>query len=129
MWTVSPVVRTWIQSKEGTWRKPVLAEVLRDVRPAFRFDAVHQPAYKDMKGKTLYVWPDYLIAPTSFSQVALKEKGKDPSRFAEFWKNPKARVYQFLGQDNVFFYILMQGAMWLGTQKDPMRLPEAGELQ
>ncbi|MEW5848359.1 MAG: class I tRNA ligase family protein [Myxococcota bacterium] len=84
---------------------------------------------EDLKGKTLYVWPDSLIAPISFSQVALKQKGQDPARYAEFWKDPEARVVQFLGQDNVFFYVLMQGAMWLGTQEDPHRLPKAGELQ
>ena len=83
----------------------------------------------EMEGKTLYVWPDSLIAPISFTKVALKEKGADPARYAEFWRNPNARVYQFLGQDNVFFYVLMQGAMWLGTQDDPMHLPQAGEFQ
>ncbi len=83
----------------------------------------------DMEGKTLYVWPDSLIAPISFSQVALAQSGRDPKRYAEFWCNPNARVYQFLGQDNVFFYVLMQGAMWLGHQADPMRMPVAGELQ
>jgi methionyl-tRNA synthetase len=80
-------------------------------------------------GKTLYVWPDSLIAPIAFSQVALKQRGQDPARFAEYWKDPESRVYQFLGQDNVYFYILMQGAMWLGTQDDPMRMPKAGEYQ
>lgn len=83
----------------------------------------------EMEGKTLYVWPDSLIAPIPFSQVALKQKGQDPARYEEFWKDPEARIYQFLGQDNVFFYILMQGAMWLGTQEDPHRLPKAGEYQ
>jgi methionyl-tRNA synthetase len=83
----------------------------------------------DLAGKTLYVWPDSLIAPISFSQVALKDKGIDPARHADYWRDPKARVVQFLGQDNVFFYVLMQGAMWLGTQPDPHRLPVAGELQ
>ncbi|OFZ55068.1 MAG: methionine--tRNA ligase [Bdellovibrionales bacterium RIFOXYC1_FULL_54_43] len=83
----------------------------------------------EMEGKTLYVWPDSLIAPISFTKVALNEKGADPARYAEFWCNPNARVYQFLGQDNVFFYVLMQGAMWLGTQDDPLRLPRAGEFQ
>jgi methionyl-tRNA synthetase len=83
----------------------------------------------EMAGKTLYVWPDSLIAPISFTQVALKQKGRDPSTFAEFWKDPNARVAQFLGQDNVYFYVLMQGAMWMGTQKDILRLPEAGEFQ
>ena len=35
----------------------------------------------------------------------------------------------FIGQDNVYFYVVMQGALWLGTQDDPHRLPVAGELQ
>jgi methionyl-tRNA synthetase len=83
----------------------------------------------DLAGKTLYVWPDSLIAPISFSQVALAARGDDPARYAEFWRDPEARVYQFLGQDNVFFYVLMQGAMWLGTQDDPHRLPGPGDLQ
>ena len=83
----------------------------------------------EMAGKTLYVWPDSLIAPIAFSQVALKQKGRDPAEFEKFWKDPNARVAQFLGQDNVYFYVLMQGAMWLGTQKDQARLPEPGEYQ
>jgi methionyl-tRNA synthetase len=83
----------------------------------------------DLVGKTLYVWPDSLIAPISFTEVALANKGEDPARQADFWRDPEAAVYQFLGQDNVFFYVLMQGAMWLGTQDDPHRLPRRGELQ
>ncbi len=83
----------------------------------------------DLAGKTLYVWPDSLIAPIAFTQVALAEKGRDPEGYAEYWRDPAARVTQFLGQDNVFFYVLMQGAMWLGTQDDPHRLPVPGELQ
>lgn len=85
--------------------------------------------FPDMEGKTLYVWPDSLIAPISFTQVALKARGQDPARYAEFWREPGVRVSQFLGQDNVFFYTLMQGAMWLGTQDDPQSLPGAGDLQ
>ncbi|WP_437975122.1 class I tRNA ligase family protein [Sorangium sp. So ce295] len=83
----------------------------------------------ELCGKTLYVWPDSLIAPIAFSQVALARRGVDPARYVDFWCDPEARIYQFLGQDNVFFYVLMQGAMWLGTQPDPRRLPAPGELQ
>jgi len=83
----------------------------------------------DLAGKTLYVWPDSLIAPISFSEVALEQKGIDRARYADFWRDPDAAIYQFLGQDNVFFYVLMQGAMWLGTQDDPHRLPIRGDLQ
>jgi methionyl-tRNA synthetase len=83
----------------------------------------------DMVGKTLYVWPDSLIAPLSFTQVALQQKGRSPSEYEAFWKNPATRIDQFIGQDNVFFYVLMQGAMWVGTQPDVTRAPVAGELQ
>lgn len=83
----------------------------------------------EMVGKTLYVWPDSLIAPISFCQVALKNKGRDPQEHEAFWRDPNAKFYQFLGQDNVYFYTLMQGALWLGTQADTQRLPVAGELQ
>jgi methionyl-tRNA synthetase len=83
----------------------------------------------EMAGKTLYVWPDSLIAPISFTKVALKEKGRSESEYEQFWKNPKARVTQFLGQDNVYFYVLMQGAMWIGSQDDPTHLPGEHDLQ
>lgn len=83
----------------------------------------------EMKGKTLYVWPDSLIAPIAFSQVALQGQGRDPAEHEAFWKDPESRVVQFLGQDNVFFYVIMQGALWLGSQEDPMRQPMPGEYQ
>lgn len=83
----------------------------------------------DMQGKTLYVWPDSLIAPIAFSKVALKNQGKNPELYKEFWTDPESRVFQFLGQDNVYFYVLMQGAMWLGTQQDIHRQPVKGDYQ
>ena len=83
----------------------------------------------DMNGKTLYVWPDSLIAPIVFTQVALEQSGRPKDDYKKFWCDPNASVVQFLGQDNVFFYVIMQGSMWLGTQGDLTRLPIAGELQ
>jgi methionyl-tRNA synthetase len=83
----------------------------------------------DMAGKTLYVWPDSLIAPISFTQLALAARGRTPSDNVAFWKDPESRIFQFLGQDNVFFYVLMQGALWLGTQNDPQSLPARGDYQ
>jgi methionyl-tRNA synthetase len=83
----------------------------------------------DMATKSMYVWPDSLIAPISFTQVALKNMGRDPKEYEKFWKAPGAKIYQFLGQDNVYFYVLMQGAMWFGTQKDIHKQPEAGDFQ
>lgn len=82
-----------------------------------------------MENKSLYVWPESLIAPINFTKVALKQKGQDPEKWKDYWLDPEANVYQFLGVDNVYFYVLMQGAMWFGTQADPLRQPIKGELQ
>jgi len=84
---------------------------------------------KEMEGKTLYVWPDSLIAPISFSQVALIKQGRNQEEYKKFWNDSESKVYQFLGQDNVYFYTLMQGAMWFGTQENPHKQPTNGELQ
>ena len=83
----------------------------------------------DMKGKTLYVWPDSLIAPIVFTQVALEQSGRELDQYKDFWCDPEASVVQFLGQDNVFFYVIMQGAMWLGHETNPQQLPVKGDLQ
>ena len=198
MWKVSDPLRVWLQGKERTWRRGVLADCLDKVRPALHFANLHEAAYKALKatlpphkgkytagkrvllqfadkaglelgraaltaagiatcfadewahrsisrdiswgiplpaidpelaGKTLYVWPDSLLAPISFTQVALAASGRDPAEWTGYWTDPAARVVQFLGQDNIFFYVLMQGALWLGSQADPGRQPIAGELQ
>jgi len=98
----------------------------RDVAWGIPLPEVGDP---EMMGKTLYVWPDSLIAPIAFTQVALKKMGRAPEEYKQFWMDPHAKIYQFLGQDNVFFYVLMQGAMWMGMQSDFSRLPIEGELQ
>lgn len=82
-----------------------------------------------MKGKTFYVWPESLIAPISFTRFALKQQGIDPEKFVDYWHNPKSRVAQFIGVDNVFFYTVMQGALWFGSQKDPSTMPTDQDLQ
>lgn len=83
----------------------------------------------EMEGKTLYVWPDSLIAPLAFTQAALEAKGQNRELYKEFWCHPESRIYQFLGQDNVYFYVLMQGALWFGTQENPQQMPKPDELQ
>ena len=100
--------------------------ITRDVKWGVALPEEIDPA---MNTKTLYVWPDSLIAPISFSEVALKTKGLDPDTVTEFWNDSDSKIYQFLGQDNVFFYVLMQATLWLGSQEDPKHMPQAGDLQ
>ena len=82
-----------------------------------------------MKGKTFYVWPESLVAPVAFANTALKEQGRSDQKVEDYWMNPNGKIAQFIGIDNVFFYSVMQGAMWFGTQADKSRMAIEGELQ
>ncbi len=59
----------------------------------------------------------------------LKNRVADKELYKEFWCDPEATVVQFLGQDNVFFYVIMQGSMWLGHEDNSLQLPQKGDLQ
>ena len=60
---------------------------------------------------TFYVWPESLWAPISFVKAFLKFK-KSKHTLADFWCNTDARIYQFIGEDNIFFYNIAQAGMF-----------------
>lgn len=67
---------------------------------------------------TVWVWPESLWAPISFTQTVLEaDKSNHSERYSsddwrDWWCDPDARVYQFIGQDNIYFYCVAQPAMW-----------------
>lgn len=79
---------------------------------------------------TFWVWPESLWAPISFSSAYLESIGKDKNSWPEWWCNPEAAVYQFIGEDNVYFYGPAQAAMFFGMQGEKTTgLPPQGQLQ
>ena len=76
---------------------------------------VPSPDLEDVSGLTVWVWPESLWAPISFTQTALAtaEPGRYSSQdWRDWWCDKDARVYQFIGQDNIYFYCVAQPAMW-----------------
>ena len=65
---------------------------------------------------TFYVWPESLWAPISFTRTYLKNKGFNDNEWKKYWCSDDSVVYQFIGEDNLYFYGLAQQAMWLFTQ-------------
>ena len=67
---------------------------------------------------TVWVWPESLWAPISFTQTVLDEDARSGAgRYSsddwrDWWCDESARVYQFIGQDNIYFYCIAQPAMW-----------------
>lgn len=71
---------------------------------------------------TVWVWPESLWAPISFTQTALMLDAQAAEKNGEarysshdwhdWWCADDTKVYQFIGQDNIYFYCVAQPALW-----------------
>ncbi len=76
---------------------------------------VPAPDLEDTKDLTVWVWPESLWAPISFVQTVLANapEGRYSSTdWHDWWCADDAKVFQFIGQDNIYFYCVAQPAMW-----------------
>lgn len=80
---------------------------------------------------TVWVWPESLWAPISFTQTYLEQSGQDVNDWKKYWCSKDATVYQFIGQDNIYFYGIAEPAMWMAQQESTEKTadPGEGELQ
>jgi methionyl-tRNA synthetase len=109
---------------------------------------VPAPELEDTAGLTVWCWPESLWAPISFTKTWLENDGEDiesfnPTRpragavgaasltWEDYWCSPASTVYQFIGQDNIYFYGVAQTAMWaaFATGHAPRAQSEPGDLQ
>lgn len=77
------------------------------------------PEKEGLDGLTFWVWPESLWAPISFTKTYLEQKGFDSEEWKKWWNDEDAEVYQFIGQDNIYFYGIAQMAMFetMGLKK------------
>lgn len=92
---------------------------------------VNAPSLEGEKDLTVWVWPESLWAPISFTKAYFKRKGESEDRWKDFWCDPEAGVFQFIGQDNIYFYGVAQMPLWMAQQgKDNLTIhPKKGDLQ
>lgn len=70
------------------------------------------PDKDGMVDLTFWVWPESLWAPISFTRAYLKSTGKPVEQWKDWWCSDDAKVYQFIGEDNIYFYALAEGALF-----------------
>ena len=87
------------------------------------------PEVDGLKNQTFYVWPESLFAPISFSKTYLESIGKDKNEWEKYWCSQDSKVYQFLGEDNLYFYGPAQQAMFLYYNQNPNIKADEGKLQ
>ncbi len=92
---------------------------------------VPSPEFEDSKGLTVWVWPESLWAPISFTKTYLEQCGKNDDEWKNYWCSKDSTVYQFIGQDNIYFYGIAEPAMWMAQQASDEKSanPDEGELQ
>ena len=92
---------------------------------------VQAPSLEGEKGLTVWVWPESLWAPISFTKTYLKRKGFDDNKWKDYWCDPEAGIFQFIGQDNIYFYGVAQMPLWMAQQgaNNLTIHPEKGQLQ
>lgn len=117
-------LREWLETKN--W-KPNVINFIKDY-----IDHLHARAItRDMKwgipvplpgaeGKVLYVWFDapigYISATKEWSQQI-----HQPERWKDYWLDPKTKLVQFIGKDNIPFHASIFPAMVMG-QNQPYKL-------
>lgn len=96
----------------GTWRPNVIKfslNIVEELRPrAMTRDLdwgipVPIDGWRDLPTKRLYVWFDAVIGYLSASIEWARRLG-DPDRWREWWNNPEALSYYFMGKDNITFH-------------------------
>ncbi|MCR5108106.1 MAG: class I tRNA ligase family protein [Lachnospiraceae bacterium] len=79
------------------------------------------PDIEDTKDLTFWVWPESLWAPISFTKAYLRRRGLPEDEWEKWWNDDEAQVYQFIGEDNIYFYAIAEIGMFnaLGNIKPP----------
>src|SRR5690606_12763429 len=101
----------WLDEREasGTWRPNVIRfskNILSEIRPrAMTRDidwgiAVPLDGWRENPTKKLYVWFDAVIGYLSASIEWARRLG-EPERWREWWNDPDALSYYFMGKDNI----------------------------
>ncbi|MDO4500075.1 MAG: class I tRNA ligase family protein [Erysipelotrichaceae bacterium] len=91
---------------------------------------VKAPSLEGEEGLTVWVWPESLWAPISFTKTYFKRKGESDERWKDFWCDPEAEVFQFIGQDNIYFYGVAQMPMFMAQNGPELKVEyPKGDLQ
>ena len=132
---LEPDVKKYLQDRAAYMRDTVLGESLRKIEAeglkprAITRDldwGIPVPV-EGWEGKCLYVWFEavigYLSAPIEWAQIS---ENRDAWR--EWWTNPAAKQFHFIGKDNIFFHTSLWPAELMGVGSAFMELFAGEEI-
>ena len=133
---LAEALSAWLDEREqsGTWRPNVIKfsqNFLEDIRPrAMTRDidwGIPVPGWEDQPTKRLYVWFDAVIGYLSASIEWARRTG-DPEAWRQWWNDPEALSYYFMGKDNIVFHSQIWPAELLGYNGQGAKGGAPGDL-
>jgi len=127
----------WLDEREagGTWRPNVIRfsqNILKEIRPrAMTRDIdwgipIPLDGWREQSTKRLYVWFDAVIGYLSASIEWARRAGR-PEAWREWWNDPDAVSYYFMGKDNIVFHSQIWPAELLAYDGEGERGGEPGQ--
>lgn len=119
---LEPKVVEFLKARSGYLRETVLGESLGKInaeglkpRPITRdLDWGIPVPVEGWQGKCLYVWFEAVIGYLSAAIEWAKISGQ-PEAWKQWWSNPQARQFYFIGKDNIFFHTSLWPAELMGV--------------
>lgn len=118
----SDPVRSWL-SEQTSWRRHVKNWALGMIDEGLPDRAITRdlewgipiPPEADIlgSGKRIYVWFEAVIGYLSATKEWAQIQG-EPEAWRDWWQNPEAESYYFVGKDNIPFHAVIWPAMLLG---------------
>ena len=131
---LEPDVKKFLQERADHMREPVIGESLGKIEAE---GLKPRPITRDLDwgvpipiegwteaGKRIYVWFEavigYLSAPIEWAQLNNRSSSgeaadRDPEAWREWWVNPGAKQFHFIGKDNIFFHTSLWPAELMGA--------------
>jgi methionyl-tRNA synthetase len=127
----------YIEKEEGHWRANAVNFTRNFIKDGLHPRAVTRDISWGINvpldgwdDKRLYVWFEAVMGYFTASVEWAKAIKGDPDAWKQWWYNPEARVYNFLGKDNVPFHTIIWPAELMGISgiyndgdETPLNLP------
>jgi methionyl-tRNA synthetase len=134
---LADALTAYLEGREasGTWRPNVIKfslNLIEDLKPrAMTRDIdwgipVPVDGWRENPSKRLYVWFDAVIGYLSAS-IAWARRLGEPDRWREWWNDPEALSYYFMGKDNIVFHAQIWPAELIAYNGEGDRGGEPGE--
>ena len=120
-------LEAWFASGKEHWRKHVLnfsqgmlreglkdRAITRDILWGIPVPADVPAQMAGVEGKRIYVWFEAVIGYLS-ATIEWAQRSGDADAWRVFWEQPDAKIYNFIGKDNVPFHTIIWPAILLGA--------------